>query len=137
MVILALNETRKTLLASRLQVVPMPEIERGEYPSDIRPGDGVWLEPSDDVDTRRLRAPIDLVFLDGEHRVLAVVDLMRARGERTIIPGAVAILALASGTIRLSQTREGDRIALDPIAERVAADVPLAPPQRSAPATNR
>ena len=125
-VILALNETRKTLLASRLHVLEKRAIEGSEYPEDIRPGDGVWLEPSEDVDTRRLRAPIDLVFVDATHRVLAVVDLIRARSERTVIPGAVAILALASGTIRLSQTREGDHIVLDPIAPPVGVDLPAA-----------
>ena len=123
-VILALNETRKTLLASRLHVLEKEAIARGEYVSEIRPGDGLWLEPCEGVDTRRLRAPIDLIFVDAGHRVLAVMDLLRTRSEHLLIPGAVAILALASGTIRLSKTREGDRISLDPIAPLVSADPP-------------
>jgi len=125
-VILALNETRKTLLASRLDVVEKEAIARGEYVREIRPGDGVWLEPCDAVDTRRLKAPIDLVFVDAGHRVLAVMDLLRTRSEDLLIPGAVAILALASGTIRLSKTREGDYISLDPIAPEVGPEPPAA-----------
>jgi Uncharacterized ACR, COG1430 len=124
--ILALNETRKTLLASRLHVLGKEAIARGEYVQEIRPGDGLWLEPCEGIDTRRLRAPIDLVFVDASHRVLAVMDLLRTRSEHLLIPGAVAILALASGTIRLSQTREGDHIALDPIAPQVDAEPPVA-----------
>ena len=135
--ILALNETRKTLLASRLQVVAKARIARGEYPSDIRPGDGVWLEPSEDVDTRHLRTPVDLVFLDAAHRVLAVVDVAAARSTPPPIPGAVAVLALASGTIRLSQTRAGDRIVLDPVAEHAAVDLPVARAPHSLRATGR
>jgi len=124
--ILALNETRKTLLASRLHVVEKEAIERAEYVREIRPGDGFWFEPCEGVDTQRLKAPIDLVFVDADHRVLAVMDLLRTRSERLLIPGAVAILALASGTIRLSQTREGDHIALDPIAPQVGSELPAA-----------
>jgi len=123
-VILALNETRKTLLASRLHVLDKEAMTRGEYVSEIRPGDGLWLEPCEAVDTRSLRAPIDLVFVDADHRVLAVMDLLRTRSEDLLIPGAIAILALAAGTIRLSQTREGDRISLDPIAPPVGAEPP-------------
>jgi len=125
-VILALNETRKTLLASRLHVVEKEAIARGEYVSEIRPGDGVLLEPCDGVDTQRLRAPIDLIFVDADHRVLAVMDLLRTRSEHLLIPGAVAILALASGTIRLSKTREGDHIELEPIAAHVDSEPPPA-----------
>jgi hypothetical protein len=130
-VILVLNETRKTLLASRLEVVARARIPRGEYSSNIRPGDGVWLEPSEDVDTRHLRTPVDLVFLDAAHCVLAAVDVFAAQREPKAIPGAVAILALASGTIRLSQTHEGDHIVLDPVAEHAAVDLPVARASRS------
>ena len=122
--ILALNETRKTLLASRLLVVEQELIAGGDYASDIRPGDGVWLEPCGSIDTRSIRVPVDLLFLDADHRVLAAVSEMRARTDLPAIPGALAVLALAPGTIRLSKTREGDHIALDPIAQPNGAELP-------------
>jgi hypothetical protein len=119
--ILALNETRKTLLASRLHVVEPAPQRPSAVVEDIRPGDGVLLEPYRKIDTRRLQGPVDLVYLDADHRVLAVSSVKTGSSCPEVI-GAASLLGLASGTIRLSDTRKGDHIVLESIAASAEAD---------------
>lgn len=113
--ILALNETRKTLLASRLHVAESAERDSALPRPDILPGDGVWIRACNRIDTSTLPAPLDLLFLGADHRVVAAVaDL--GRGSRCpVVEEAVGVLELAAGTIRRTQTRRGDRVLLEPV----------------------
>jgi hypothetical protein len=121
--ILALNETRKTLLASRLHVMAKSPRPASVEVEDIRPGDGVLFEKWAEADARKLHAPLDLVFLDANHRVLALGHLKAGRGWPAV-NGAVSLLGLASGTIRLTDTRKGDHIVLEPIVPRATQEAP-------------
>ena len=116
--ILALNETRKTLLASRLLLVRGPRARDASLAPNIHPGDGVWLDGCERIDTASMRAPLDLLFLDADQRVVAVVANLHAGSAVPQVDGAVGILQLAPGTIRLSQTQKGDHIVVEPIAQR-------------------
>jgi uncharacterized protein len=121
--ILALNETRKTLLASRLLVVRGSEIRLASLAANIRPGDGVWIDGCDRIDTSGMRAAFDVLFLDAEHRVVAVVPNLRPGSKYPKVESAVGVLQLADGTIRLSQTEKGDHVSLEPIVPRAASEV--------------
>ncbi len=60
------------------------------------PGEGLLLRPARSIHTCFMRFPVDVVFLDGEHRVLAVhhgLRPWRMRAQR----GARAVLELAAG----------------------------------------
>ena len=116
LLILALNETRKTLVASRLHVVKAAD--RGSprtQPPSILPGDAVWVEACDRIDTSAIPDALDLLFLDADHRVLAAVADVPPGSRCYQVDGAVGVLELAPGTIRLSQTEKGDLIVLEPI----------------------
>lgn len=110
--ILALNETRRTLLASRLCVAK--SLSRGPQEA-IRPGDAVWVEACNRVDLSGMRDSVDLLFLDSDHRVVAAVSNFEPRSRHAEAAGATSVLELAPGTIALTGTRKGDRIVLEPI----------------------
>jgi hypothetical protein len=115
LLILALNETRKTLVASRLHVVQAAD--RGfsrKQSTNILPGDAVWVE-ADRIDTSAIPDTLDLLFLDADRRVLAAVADVRPGGGCPQVHGAVGVLELAPGTIRLSQTEAGDLIVFESI----------------------
>jgi uncharacterized membrane protein (UPF0127 family) len=71
--------------------------------------EGLLLRPTSSVHTAFMRFPIDVVFLDGEMRVLRVApDLKpwRAAGCR----GARAVLELSAGECERRGVRPGDRV---------------------------
>ncbi len=80
------------------------------FTADLRPGEGVWLEPCSSVHAFGLRAAIGCAFLDRDGHVLRVVDPMRrwtAAGAR----GARVVVEAPAGT--LAGLRPGDRLTLD------------------------
>jgi len=116
--ILALNETRKTLLASRLLLSHGPGARPASLAASILPGDGVWMDDCNHIDTTGTQAALDLVFLDAAHRVVAVVSNLRPGIACPRVEDAVGVLQLAAGTIELSKTKKGDQVALEPIVPR-------------------
>jgi hypothetical protein len=113
--IFALNETRKTLLASRLHLAYGPQEAYRRPATQMLPGDGVWVEACDHIDTSKLTAALDLLFLDPDHQVIAAVKGVRPGASSPEVSGAVGVLKLPAGTIVSSQTEEGDQIVLDPV----------------------
>jgi len=120
--VLALNETRKTLLASRLRMVFSRSEKRSVRTLTIHPGDGVWLESCKEIDTTGMSAPLDLLFLDADHRVVAKVAHIQPGTASPKIGIARGVLELPAGTITSTQTEIGDRILIEPIgADRAAS----------------
>lgn len=75
--------------------------------ADLAPDEALWLEPCASVHSAGLRAPIGCAFLDGDGRVLRVVDPLprwRAAGAR----GARAAVECRAGV--LSGLASGDRL---------------------------
>jgi hypothetical protein len=129
--ILALNETRKTLLASRLLLVRGSEARLAAFVPNIHPGDGVWIDDCDQVDTTGMRASLDLLFLDAAYRVVAAVTNLRPGSICPRVDRAVGVLQLAAGTIQLSQTQKGDHVVLEPIVTESVREAAGARAQRT------
>jgi uncharacterized protein len=123
--ILALNETRKTLLASRLMIADRSQRLSDALGARILPGDGVWIEACNRVDTSGMRVSLDLLFLDSDYRVLAAVTDVRPGSACPEVEEAVGVLELAAGTIQLSQTEKGDHVVLEPIVPPPPPDEPV------------
>jgi uncharacterized membrane protein (UPF0127 family) len=80
---------------------------------DLPRGEGLLLRPSPSVHTWFMRFAIDVVFLDGDLRVLDArsdVRPWRMAGRR----GTRAVLELAAGEVRRRGVRAGDRLTLLP-----------------------
>jgi hypothetical protein len=109
--VLALNETRKTLLASRVVVAT----GRSSPPDGpIRPGDGLWI-PRRGLDSRGIPVSLDLLVLDEDHRVVAAERDLRPEMECPDTVDAPGVLVLAPGTIDATGTKAGDQILIEEI----------------------
>jgi uncharacterized protein len=75
----------------------------------LRPGEGLWILPCEAVHTFGMQFPIDLVYLDRNLRVKKVSSDVRPWRLSACLT-AHSVLELASGTIRGTQTKPGDRL---------------------------
>ena len=105
------NLTRQTILASRVAVADHGAKRRKGLlgRDDLAPDEGLWIVPCEAVHTFGMRFHIDLVYLDRNHRVKKVrSDVPPLRMSACLT--AHSVLELASGTIRRTQTRPGDKL---------------------------
>ncbi|MGH7805777.1 MAG: hypothetical protein ACREQJ_15620 [Candidatus Binatia bacterium] len=120
--ILALNETRKTLIASGLERSRERTSKTAVHERAIAGGGGVWIEDCRQIDATGMTSAVDVIFLDAGSRVIEGSSEIRPGTKMLEVEGAVAALALPSGTNRFSQTEPGDRI----LVETVGAELPRA-----------
>ena len=105
------NLTRQTVLASAAELANKGEKRRKGLlgRNKLSPGQGLWILPCEAVHTFGMQFPIDLVYLDRNHRIKKVrsnVPPWRLSACLT----AHSVLELASGTIHQTQTRPGDKL---------------------------
>ena len=77
--------------------------------SELGPDEGLLLRPASSVHTAFMRFPIDVVFLDRDLKVLAVVEAVppwRVKARR----GARAVLELAAGEAARQGIGEADKL---------------------------
>jgi uncharacterized membrane protein (UPF0127 family) len=106
-----LNLTREAVVARCVEVADRGAKRRkGLLGRDgLSPEEGLWISPCEAVHTFGMRFPIDLVYLDRKQRVKKVrSDVPPWRLSACL--SAHSVLELASGTIRRTQTRPGDRL---------------------------
>jgi uncharacterized membrane protein (UPF0127 family) len=75
-------------------------------------GAGLWIVPCEAVHTFFMKFPIDLIYLDREHRVRATVRKLGPWRFSMCLP-AHSILELPVGTIDRTNTRKGDQLVLE------------------------
>jgi uncharacterized membrane protein (UPF0127 family) len=105
------NLTREVVLAGGVEVADRGATRRkGLLGRDgLSAGEGLWILPCEAVHTFGMRFPIDLVYLDRKHQVKKVrSDVPPWRLSACL--SAHSVLELASGTIRRTETRPGDRL---------------------------
>lgn len=131
-VILALNETRKTLIASRLERERSRRSKPASFESAIVSGGGVWVEGCHHVDATGMAVSVDLLFLDAGSRVVESFPELRPGASTPDVPDAVGVLQLPAGTIRFSQTEKGDRVTVESVnAEPLRRSTRLPSPRAS------
>ena len=74
----------------------------------LAPGDGLAIAPSQGVHTFGMFFPIDVVFLDGDWRVIAFRRAMRPFRLTRLYWRSSVVLELPAGTIEQTQTAVGD-----------------------------
>jgi uncharacterized protein len=106
-----LNLTRQSELAHYAEVADNAAKRRKGLlgRQGLGPGEGLWILPCEAVHTFGMQFPIDLVYLDRDMRVKKVrSDVSPWRLSACL--SAHSVLELASGSIRRTQTRPGDRL---------------------------
>src|SRR5271167_2951353 len=105
------NLTRQTVLAERLEVADSSaKRNKGLLGrKGLSPGEGLWIVPCESVHTFGMQFAIDLVYLDCDKRVKKVRnDVPPWRISACL--SAYSVLELASGSIRRTGTKPGDKL---------------------------
>jgi uncharacterized membrane protein (UPF0127 family) len=105
------NLTRQVVLADRVEIADQGATRRKGLlgRTGLPAGEGLWIVPCESVHTFGMKFPIDLVYLDRSRKVKKV---------RSGVPpwrlsaclSAHSVVELASGTVQMTQTRQGDKL---------------------------
>ena len=86
-----------------------------------REGQGLWIVPSHGVHTMGMLYPLDLVFLDRDHRVVDVEEQLRPFRVSRLSFKAHSVLELPVQTVSRTGTRVGDQMEISPVRARDSA----------------
>ena len=109
------NVTRSVALAGRAELAERARDRmRGLLGRDTLPeGQALVIRPCTSIHTFFMRFPIDVLFLDQQHRVLRAIPRMRPWRLTRIYPRASCVAELWAGAIERSGTSEGDEVRLE------------------------
>ena len=79
----------------------------------VGPDDGLWFDNCDAVHTVGMRAAIDIVFLDGDSRVVKVSPCVPSMRLAVVCAGAKAVVELGEGSLAGLDVLVGDRLLLE------------------------
>ncbi len=110
----AYNQTRECFLGLEVRAADLPTARIGEMMSarPLKSGEGVWLTPFRGIPTASVPAPLDLIYLDGDCRVIETVESFPTFQASSSSPPAKSVLALPAHSIYSSQTQAGDQLVL-------------------------
>lgn len=119
------NVTRQTILAECVEVADRGEKRRKGLlgREQLAPGEGVWIVPCEAVHTVGMRFPIDLVYLDRQHRIKKIKSAVPP-WRLSACFSAHSILELGAGAIYNAQTRPGDQLEFSPVLALEDSAVP-------------
>ena len=78
----------------------------------LRSDEGIWIVPSRGVHTLGLFFPLDLVYLDENHRVIHLVEYFPSFRIGPLKTQAESVLELPTHTIYSSHTQPGDQLVV-------------------------
>lgn len=109
-----LNETTEDAIASDVRyAATWWERIAGLIPrAKIAAEEGLWFERCSAIHTMFMRAAIDVLFLDSEHRVIEMHPAVRPNRPLLTCFGATDVVELGAGAIAARRIRLGDRIRL-------------------------
>jgi uncharacterized membrane protein (UPF0127 family) len=109
------NLTRRTVLATHMELADSgPKRNKGLLGREgLAPGEGLWIVPCESVHTFFMQFPIDLVYLDRDHRIKKVSNAVPPWRLSACL-SAHSILELPAGVIRNTQTQPGDTLEFAP-----------------------
>jgi hypothetical protein len=104
-----------------------------------RSGAGLWLDPFRGIPADDVSVPLDMIYLDADYRVLAVVELFPTYRVSPSTPPAASVLVLPTHIIFSSQTQAGDLVGFGLAEEagliraRLRDSVAAEPDEKNAP----
>jgi hypothetical protein len=79
---------------------------------EIRPDEGLWIEPCSAIHTMGMRVPIDVIFLDKAKRVLRLHPKVPRWRWALVCWKARSVVELGSGALQEIDLLPGDRLEL-------------------------
>ena len=113
------NQTRGTTVAQSCRVAQsLKDRSVGLLgTAGLAAGHGLWIERSPSIHMFFMRYAIDAVFVDGDGRVVRVVENLRPWRMVAWARGARDCLELPAGSVRPTETQVGDLLSREPMDE--------------------
>jgi uncharacterized protein len=110
----AYNQTRECFLGLEVKAADLPSARVGELMSarPLKSGEGVWMKPFRGIPAAAMPAPLDLIYLDEDCRVIETVESFPTFQVSSSSPQPKSVLALPAHSIYSSQTQAGDQLVL-------------------------
>jgi hypothetical protein len=110
----AYNQTRECFLGLDIKVADLSPTRLGEFLAarPLKSGEGVWIIPFRGIQATGTPAPLDLIYLDEDFRVVDVVESFPTFQVSSFSPRSKSVLALPAHSIYTSQTQLGDQLVL-------------------------
>jgi hypothetical protein len=110
----AYNHTRECFLGLDVHAadLSMPNLRERVQALALRSGEGLWLNPFRGIPESGMRAPLDLIYLDSNSRVIETVESFPTFRVSEGSAQAASVLALPTHSIYSSQTQPGDQLVL-------------------------
>jgi uncharacterized membrane protein (UPF0127 family) len=110
----AYNQTRECFLGLEITIADLSYAGIVDLMSTVslKSGEGLWIVPFRDIPAAGLQAPLDLIYLDEDCRVIDLVESFPTFRVSSSSPKASSVLALPVHSIYSSQTQTGDQLVL-------------------------
>lgn len=110
----AYNQTRECFLGLDVKVVNLSPTRLGDMMASqtLKSGEGLWMISFRGIQTVGTPAPLDLIYLDEECRVIDIVESYPTFQVSSFSPKPASLLALPAHSIYTSQTQVGDQLVL-------------------------
>lgn len=110
----AYNRTRECFLGLGIEAADLvyPALAERLQSLALKSGEGMWIVPFRGIPSSGLSAPVDLVYLDAECRVMEMVESFPTFQISPSAPRPASVLALPAHSIYQSQTQVGDQLIL-------------------------
>jgi uncharacterized protein len=110
----AYNQTRECFLGLEVRAADLPSAGVGELMAarPLKSGEGVWMRPFRGIPAGDVPAPLDLIYLDDDCRVIETVESFPTFQVSSSSPRPGSVLALPAHSIYSSQTQAGDQLVL-------------------------
>lgn len=133
----AYNQTRECFLGLDVKIADHSPRRLGEFLAarPLKSGEGVWMIPFRGIEAARMPAPLDLIYLDENSRVIDLVESYPTFQVSSFSLGAKSVLALPAHSIYTSQTQLGDQLVLC-VAEEMERQLQELTGTRSEPAAS-
>lgn len=136
--ICAYNQTRECFLGVHVVAGDFTLASFQDWMSTLKPnsGAGMWLAPFRGLPASEVSAPLDLLYIDENSRVIEPVEFFPTYKVSPGSPPAASVLVLPSHSIYASQTQKGDQLVLctaDEVEWRVECLERLATPSAGMP----
>ncbi len=95
----------------------------------LKSDEGIWVVPSSGVHTLGVLFPLDLIYLDENHRVIHIVEHFPTFRIAPLRVKSESVLELVTHTIYSSQTQVGDQLLIcvaEEMEQRLSRASPLA-----------
>lgn len=110
----AYNQTRECFLGLKVSAGDLSSVHVAEMMLEkpLKSGEGLWMKPFRGIAATAMPAPLDLIYLDEDCRVIEMAESFPTFQVSSSSPKPESVLALPAHSIYSSQTQSGDQLVL-------------------------